>query len=258
MAAGVSWAVGAALLVAVACTRAGEPPLRVSAAVSLTDALAEVADAWQAAGEQPIVTNLAASNILSRQIEEGAPVDLFVSADEPQLNRLVSAGLVDPGDKVDLLSNQLVLITPSGRTLRGDVPEALGTPEVVRVALGDPEAVPAGVYAKAWLVRAGLWDDVAPKAVPSVSVRAALAAVEAGNADAGVVYRTDVTAGDAVDVVYEVPIDDAPRIVYPAAVIRTSDRPALARRFLAFLQAPDASAIFRQAGFVPLGDDAAR
>jgi molybdate transport system substrate-binding protein len=248
-----AWALAGAVLVAVTgCSRATESPLKVSAAVSLTDALDRIAGAWRARGEQPIVTNLAASNILSRQIEEGAPVDVFISADEPQLERLVSAGLIDPSDRVDLLSNQLVIVVPAGRTLQGRLPGGLAGADVTRLAIGDPEAVPAGVYAKAWLVREGLWDAVADRVVPSVSVRAALAAVEAGNAEAGIVYRTDALGRTAVDVAYQVPVEEAPRIVYPAAVVKASDRLGQARRFTAFLQSEEAAAIFRASGFVPL------
>lgn len=238
---------------AAACSRNSDPePIRVSAAVSLTGAIQEVARAWRAHGGAPVVCNLAASNILARQIEEGAPVDLFVSADEAQMDRLVAAGLVAPADRVPLLSNQLVVVVPAGRLLPAPAPQGLADPRVERLALGDPAAVPAGVYAKQWLKQAGVWDAVALKLVPSTSVRAALAAVEAGNADAGVVYATDLFDSDRVIVAHRVPADEGPRIVYPAAVVADSERREAAARLLAFLQSPEASAIFERAGFVPL------
>ena len=242
-----------ALLVAVAaCGPSGEEPLRVSAAVSLTDALTRAVAVWEARGNLTVVPNFAASNILARQIAEGAPADVFISADEAQVNRLIEVGAVAAGDVLPLLSNRLVIVVPRGHRLPGEPPRSLADPAIARVAMGDPEAVPAGVYARVWLERAGLWPAVRPKAVPSISVRAALAAVESGNADAGIVYATDARPGDRVDVAWSVPTADGPRIVYPVAVVKATGRPSAARRFQAFLRGPEASRIFADAGFVPL------
>jgi len=225
-------------------------PLRVSAAVSLTDALTPVARKWEAAGNVHVELNFAASNVLARQILEGAPVDVFISADEAQMNRLVEAGAAGRADVIPLLTNQLVVVTPAGRPVSGTLPSALADDAVKRIAIGDPQGVPAGVYAKAWLESAGLWRQVEPKIVPSNSVRAALAAVDAANADAGIVYRTDAKGHAGVTITYEVPLADAPPIVYPVGVIAKAPHPDLARKFVAYIQTTPARTVFADAGFV--------
>jgi molybdate transport system substrate-binding protein len=226
----------------------GGGPLHVSAAVSLTEALQAAAAKWQARGHE-VTLNFAASNVLARQISEGAPVDVFFSADEVQMARLVDGGLVDPADRVDLLGNQLAVITPRGRPLPGRLPGVLAADAVKRIAIGDPQGVPAGVYARDWLTSAGLWRQVQSKIVPAVSVRAALAAVEAANADAGIVYRTDIVSHDAVTLAYAVPPSEGPRIVYPVAIVKRSSNRDAARDFVSFLQGAEGRAVFEAAGF---------
>jgi molybdate transport system substrate-binding protein len=238
------------LVVSAACAGSGEPaPLHVAAAVSLTEVLQTASRRYEQATGDRVVLNFAASNVLSRQIEAGAPVDVFVSADASQMERLVVRDLVVSDTVADLLANQLVVVTPSGRPLPSPAPGGLMDPAVKRIALGDPAAVPAGVYARRWLERLDLWERVEPRVVPSGSVRAALAAVEAGNADAAVVYFTDARTSRAIDVAYVVPVEQAPPVVYPAAVI--AGRPAgdRARRYLAWLRGPEATPIFTAAGF---------
>jgi molybdate transport system substrate-binding protein len=245
-----------------ACTARSSPtsagPVRVSAAVSLTDTLGEVAKRWEAAGNPHVELNFAASNVLARQILEGAPVDVFISADNAQMDRVISGGAADGADRVTLFTNQLVVIAPAARTLPGTPPESLADNDVKRVAIGDPQGVPAGVYAKAWLERAGLWRRIEPKIVPAGSVRAALAAVEAANADAGIVYRTDARGNAKVAIVYEVPIADAPAIVYPGAVLRHAAHQDTARRFIAYLQSAASREVFAAAGFLAPDTAAAR
>jgi molybdate transport system substrate-binding protein len=243
-----------ALMTAFACGgRTGGPgPLRVSAAVSLTEALRAIADRWQQAGGPALELNFAASNVLARQILEGAPVDLFISADEAQVDRLVAQNMVDAADHAAIVSNRLVIVSPVGRPIQGALPGALADAAVHRIALGDPQGVPAGVYARGWLQREGLWTHIEPKVVPAASVRAALAAVEAGNADAGIVYRTDVTPQSKVTIAFEVPLDRAPSIVYPAAVVKRSIHRDAARRLLTYLQGQEAQEIFARAGFLPI------
>jgi molybdate transport system substrate-binding protein len=249
-------------VLAAACGPTSAPassgPLKVSAAVSLTEALQRVAARWEGDGGRKLTLNFAASNVLARQIMEGAPVDVFLSADEEQMDRLVASGAVDAEDRVDLLTNQLVVVTPGGRALPGAAPAMLASSAVKRVAIGDPQGVPAGVYAKAWLIRAGLWRQVEPKVVPAVSVRAALAAVEAANADAGIVYRTDLVEHADVTLAYAVPVADAPRILYPAAVVKRTSHRKAARALLAFLDGAEALSIFRDAGFPSARDSAPR
>lgn len=232
-------------------------PLRVAAAVSLTDVLNDAGRRWTAAGNPPIEFNFAASNVLARQILEGAPADVFISADEAQMDRVVSGGGADASDRVPLFTNQLVIIVPAGHTLPGSPPESLADTTVKRVAIGDPQGVPAGVYARGWLERVGLWRRLEPKIVPSASVRAALAAVEAANADAGIVYRTDATGDAKVTIAYEVSIADAPPIVYPGAVLTHTPHRETARKFVAFLQSAASRETFAASGFLA-PDSAAR
>jgi molybdate transport system substrate-binding protein len=257
----VSWIAGALFVAAAACNRQPpEPagPLRVSAAVSLTDVLTEVGKRWEGAGNPRIELNFAASNVLARQILEGAPVDVFISADEAQMDRVVSGGSADAADRAMLFTNQLVVVVPTGHTLPGVPPESLADNGVKRVAIGDPQGVPAGVYAKTWLEHVGLWRRIEPKIVPSASVRTALVAVEASNADAGIVYRTDARGDSKVTVAYEVPIADAPAIVYPGAVLKHAAHPETARKFIAFLQSSASREIFAASGFLAPGTAAAR
>lgn len=254
---------GAALSAAATCGRpateaASGEPLRVAAAVSLTEVLSEVARRWDAAGNPRVAFNFAASNVLARQILEGAPMDAFISADEAQMDRVIASGSAEAANRVTLFTNQLVVITPSGQTLPGTPPESLGDNAVKRVAIGDPQGVPAGVYARAWLERIALWRRVEPKIVPSGSVRAALAAVEAGNADAGIVYRTDARGDPRVAVVYEVPIGDAPAIIYPGVVLTRAPHVDAARRFIAFLQSAAARDALAASGFLASDTAAAR
>ena len=164
----------------------------VSAAASLSEALEAIAAPFETEAGTRVLLNVAGSQMLAAQIIEGAPVDVFISADVLQMQRAIDAGRIDAATRVDLLSNQLVVVVPSDRQGRVAAPEDLADPSIRRIALGDPEAVPAGVYARSYLRSAGIWESVAGKVVPASNVRAALRAVEAGTVDAGVVYRTDV------------------------------------------------------------------
>ena len=226
----------------------------VSAAVSLTEVLQTIARAYERGerGER-IVLNLAGSNTLARQIAEGAPVDLFISADAAQMDRVEQAGRILAGSRVDLLSNQLVVVVPDDRARLFRSPRDLLDPEIGRIAVGDPAAVPAGVYAKQYLEAQGLWPQLRAKIVPTMSVRGTLSAVEAGNADAGIVYRTDAAIATRAVVALAVPVEDGPSIDYPAAVMVDAPNQAGARRFLAHLQGPDAAAAFERAGFIVRG-----
>ncbi len=228
--------------------------LEVAAAASLAEALDEVAAAWRGApGGAAVRANVAASNTLARQLEHGAPADVFLSADEAQMDRLEAAGLLIPGTRVDLLTNRLVIVTPARSALRLASARDLLQPAVERLALGDPEAVPAGVYARRHLEALGLWRDLSPRVVAADSVRGALAAVASGNADAGLVYRSDALGQPRVRIALDIPADEGPRIVYPAAILRASRRPELARRFLDYLRGPQAAEVFGRRGFGLLG-----
>ena len=233
----------------VACGSPSRAPLRVSAAVSLTESLTAAVRQWERETGETATLNFAASNILSRQIEEGAPADVFVSADTLQMERLVVRRLVNADSVVTLLSNQLAVIAPSDRPLPGSMPGGLAEPGVARLALGDPAAVPAGHYARQWLERIDLWPKVASKVVPTSSVRAAMAAVEAGNADAAVVYRTDAVGRSRVRLEYLVPLDQGPPISYPGGIVTATRQPVKARALLSWLRGNTAMGIFKAAGF---------
>lgn len=226
-------------------------PLTVSAASSLADVMADIGRAYARAGGPGITLNIAGSNTLAKQIAEGAPVHVFVSADAAQMDVAERSGRTVPGSRRDLLSNTLVVVTPATGGSSVQRPEDLARSGVRRVALGNPEIVPAGVYARQWLEDLQLWGAVAPKVVPALTVRAALAAVRAGRVDAGVVYATDARTEPAVKVVYQVAVAEGPPIRYPAAVVH-SDREREAAAFISFLSGPEARALFESAGFVTL------
>ena len=225
--------------------------LTVSAAASLTDAAEEIATSYEKATGVKVALNLGASNQLARQIEEGAPVDLFLSADEASVDRLERKGLLAAGSRRSILSNTLVIVVEKGSRLAVDSPRALASGSVRSLALAEPGSVPAGIYARQYLEALGLWESVRPKVIPTENVRAALAAVESGNADAAIVYRTDAGISRKIRVAYEVPPGSGPPISYGAAIIRESRQASAARRFLSYLESPAASAVFRRHGFRP-------
>lgn len=227
--------------------------ITVSAAVSLTEVLQEVATAYGRNGGGTIRFNFGGSNVLARQIVDGAPVDLFISADEAQMDVVAKAGLLADGSRVDLLGNRLAIVVSADhrRALTGmrDLLDA----SFKRIAIGDVAAgVPAGVYAKQALERARIWDQVQPRLVPTATVRAALEAVDAGRADAAIVYRTDTRVAKRAVVGWVAPIWEGPRIVYAAALIRNRPAAEQARRFLDFLRSATATRVFEQFDFMPV------
>lgn len=221
--------------------------LFVSAAASLTDALKEIGAKFEKESNTKVVFNFGASSMLARQIEEGAPADVFFSADEAQMNRLQNK--IVPATRRDLLTNVLVVIARKDSAQNLRQLSDLAKPEVTRIGIADPQAVPAGVYAKEVLTEAKLWDRIEPKMAPTENVRATLAVVEAGNVDAGFVYKTDATSSAKVRIALEIPAEFAPKIVYPAAIIAGSQHHDQAQRFLAFLKTKEVSQIFRRMGF---------
>jgi molybdate transport system substrate-binding protein len=240
-----------ALALALTPQRGSAPAITVSAAVSLTESLQEIVKSYQPASG-PVSLNLAASNVLARQIVNGAPVDVFISADEAQMAVVEEAGLVAPGSRVVLLHNQLAIVVRSDRSMPAVSPAALADDSVKRIAIGDPQAVPAGVYARRYLERAGLYEKLRGKLIPSTSVRAALSAVESGAADAGLVYVTDARTSKRVRIGAVITGADAPAIVYPACVIQSSKKKDAAATFLRFLQAAEAARVFERHGFQPI------
>jgi len=243
-----------ALCLALLLPAGQDPPaekrITVSAAVSLTDALGAVAEAYARTG-RGVRFNFGASNVLARQIVSGAPVDVFISADEEQMDVVAAAGLLKEDSRISLVRNQLSVAVPSDRPRTFRSFREIADPAFKRIAIGDPAAVPAGVYAKAYLEKQGLWQAVEARIVPTGSVRAALAAVESGAADAAIVYRTDARISTKATVAWTVPAAEGPRIVYPAAIVKTTTVPSEARFFLDFLRTDTAIRIFERFGFTP-------
>jgi molybdate transport system substrate-binding protein len=226
------------------------PTLTIAAAVSLSDVLEEIAKAYAAAGGGPVRFNLAGSNVLARQIVNGAPADVFISADEAQMDLVEKAGTVLAGSRVDIVGNQLAIVATPDRVAFVRQEFARAPAGIRRLAIGDPAAVPAGVYARRYLEQRGLWTAYEPRVVPTTNVRAALAAVETGSVDAAIVYLTDLAAARTAVLAFAVSAKDGPRIVYPGAVLAASRNQVEAKRFLAFLSQPEAAAIFARHKFV--------
>jgi molybdate transport system substrate-binding protein len=224
--------------------------LNVFAAASLSDALREIANSYEPASGDRLRYNFGASSTLSLQIKQGAPADLFFSADEAKVDELAKANLIATDTRVSLLSNTLVIVVNADRGAAISKPDDLAKPTNGRIALAEPETVPAGVYAKEWLQRIGLWKKISDRVVPTENVRACLAAVEAGNADAGIVYKTDALTSKKVKIVHEVSGADGPKISYPLAVLKDTKHGDAARKFAAYLAGPEARAVFVKYGFL--------
>lgn len=224
--------------------------LRVSAAASLTDVLQALAPVYQTQTGEMLVFNFGASSMLARQVQEGAPVDLFISADEQKMDQLQQEHLIVAGSRRSILSNTLVIVVPGDSRLTIASPADLAGRSVRSIALAETQSVPAGIYAKQYLRKVGIWGKVVGKVIPTDNVRGALAAVESGNADAGIIYKTDALISKGVRVAYEVPLSVGPDISYPAAVVADSKQQAAAQRLLDFLQSPPAQEIFRKYGFL--------
>ncbi len=231
---------------------AAAPSLTVFAAASLTDVLQAIGKLWAATGQPPPRFSFASSSTLARQIEAGAPANLFASADEQWADWLQQRDLLAPETRRSLLTNRLVLIVPRDQARTVQVGPGLDLGALLgpdgRLATGDPSNVPAGIYAEAALKSLGLWDRVQPRLARADSVRAALLLVERGEAPAGIVYATDAAASPGVAVAGTFPAGSYPPVTYPFAVVRAYDTPA-ARGFLDFLSGPQARDVFTRAGF---------
>lgn len=230
---------------------AAKAPL-VLAAASLQESMSAAADAWAAKGRSRPVCSFAASSALARQIAAGAAADLFVSADEPWMDDIEKRGLIVAGTRAAFLGNRLVVVRPKGA--RGPAGAAVPLARLLGggpLALADPDAVPAGRYARASLQKLGAWDAVQGRVVRGESVRAALAFVERGAAPFGIVYATDAQASRLVEVVRVLPDASHPPIRYPLARLRAATSPD-AEPFRRFLLSGEGRAIFRRFGFLPL------
>jgi molybdate transport system substrate-binding protein len=222
--------------------------LTISAAASLKDVLVEVEAAYkQSQGNVEFSNNFAGSGTLAAQIDQGAPVDVFLSAAAKQMDDLGAKGLLAPGSRRNLLRNTLVLIAPLDSKLGSF--QGLAASDVKMIALGDPAAVPAGQYGRQTLLALHLFDKVGTKIVFAKDVRQVLTYVETGNADAGLVYGTDAKSSSKVKVVATAPESSHDPILYPAAVVKGSRNQGAALKFVDFLGSPAAGAIFTKYGF---------
>ncbi len=232
----------------------GEEPSRsieltVSAAASLTDALEEIKGLYQQEAENVKVTfNFASSGTLQQQIEQGAPVDVFLSAATKQMDALQDKGLIIEETYEGLLENKLVLVVPQDASTELKF-EELGAAEVERVAIGEPGSVPAGQYAQEVLTNIALWEAVEAKTVFAKDVREVLTWVEQSEVDAGIVYSTDAQISSKVKIAASAPLGSHEAILYPVAVIRDTKEVEAAKAFIAFLKTEKAQEIFKKYGF---------
>ena len=224
--------------------------VHVFAAASLNDVMRAIAAKYEPVSGDKLVFNFAGSNVLALQVMHGAPADLFFSADEAQMDRLAQANALDPASRKDILLNRLVAVVSKDSGLQVKSPADLASPDIKHLTLGDPHSVPAGVYAKAYFEKAGLWEKIEPRVIPTENVRAALGAVESGNVEAGVVYQTDAKISKKVRIAFVFPDTPGISITYPAAVLHDAAQPEAAKKFLTYLEGPEASAIFLSYGFI--------
>lgn len=221
---------------------------RIYAAASLTDVIGALSERFESIRGSHVVASYGASSTLAQQIREGAEPGVFISASVDWVEKLESWGLVEPGTRLDLAGNSLVVIVPKGAKDRPATLQELADAKYGRIALADPVAVPAGKYAKAALDKVGVFDGLKSRIVAAHDVRTALAYVERGDAPVGIVYATDAAASNQVDVALRVPSELHPKIVYPMLLVKGANRRA--RELYAFLQTPQAWEVFEKAGFV--------
>jgi molybdate transport system substrate-binding protein len=231
--------------------------ITVYAAASLRDALTAIGTEYEKAHAAKLVFNFGSSGDLSRQIIAANKADIFFSADEKEMDRVAAANLIEAGTRSSPLSNQLVVIetvdpkSPDASIFKTPFSvEQLTGPGVKRLSLANVDTVPAGRYAKEWLEKRNAWSQLAERVLPGVDVRAALAAVESGGAQAGIVYRTDAAQSKRVKVAFAVPLDEGPKIAYALAVMKGRTRAAEAKALAEHLTSHAALDVFQRYGFV--------
>ena len=234
-----------------ACSGGADDELLVFAATSLTDAMAEAAEEFEATHGTKVEVSYGPSRALAQQIARGANPDVYVAAGQPPMDFLQEGGHIADGGAVRLLSNKIVLITGRDAPSIGGISE-LADADLKRVAMPDPEIAPAGNYARTALQNLGLWERMLPRIVFANDVRVTLSYVQTGNADAGFLYQTDAANAEDITVLDIVPTDSYPDVVYPAAVVRSTDNVQGAEALLEFLQSDAGREIFRRHGFTPL------
>lgn len=225
--------------------------LNVSAAASLTDVAEEIRIEYSLTHPDiKIIYNFASSGTLQKQIEEGAPADLFISAGMREMDALADKDLIVTDSRKDLVANELVLIAGKDSSLKDWT--GLNDNAINKVSIGTPETVPAGKYAKEALTSMELYEQIKPKLVLAKDVRQVITYVETGNVDAGLVYRSDTYKAKNIKIIIEAPRDSYASIVYPTALIKASEKQDAARDFTDFLMSQEATEIYKKYGFIPL------
>ena len=228
-----------------------EAKLIISAAASLTDALEEIKTAFNKENPDISITyNFGGSGNLSQQIQQGAPTDIFLSASKKDMDTISEKTLIDEDSRFDFVQNQLVVITEKSNTLKLPAIEDLATIDIGNLAMGDVEAVPAGRYGKASLENSGVWDNIENKVVYFSDVRQVLTQVETGNAELGIVYRTDAIQSDKVKIIHDIDSSLHDPIIYPAAIIKDSQNKEAATKYLDFLKSEKGKEILQSYGFI--------
>lgn len=223
---------------------AAKADLTIGAAISMGDALEEIAEAYP--GSPPRIT-LSGTNVIARQIEAGAPIDVFISADTFTIASLQKKKLLSSSSTRTIATNELVVVTP--KASKASLKSANDLRSLKRIAIADPTSVPAGIYAKKWLSAENLWPTLQPKTIPLQNVRAALIAAETANANAAIVYRSDAASSDKVKIAFTAPSEKTGAIEYPAAIVSASKNHEEAARFIDFLTSDIAQAILQKHGF---------
>ncbi|MGM0899611.1 MAG: molybdate ABC transporter substrate-binding protein [Bacillota bacterium] len=229
--------------------------LTISAAASLNEVLTEIKTLYEEEHQQiNLLLNFGGSGSLQQQIIQGAPVDLFFSAAEDKYDELLERNLIDSSYSSDLLGNELVLVTPSNTSVEiTDFPD-LVSDEINTIAIGTPETVPAGQYAKQTLQQLYLWEKLSAKLIPSKDVRQVLSYVETGNVDAGIVYRTDALLSDKVTLIKTADPSLHDPIIFPVGIVKGTRHKAEAIDFYEFLHSEKATKVFNKYGFLMVGN----
>jgi molybdate transport system substrate-binding protein len=248
-------AIAALLSLGTAAAGAAEAPggVLVFAAASLANVLTDLDEAFTARTGIRVTSSLAASSTLAKQVEAGAPADVYFSADLQWMDYLEQRGLLRPGSRRDVVGNSLVLIAPAASPLRVRIAPGFNLAKLLgggHLAIADPDSVPAGIYGREALQKLGVWNSIAPRMVRAENVRAALEYVARGDAPLGIVYRTDALVEKQVRIVGVFPASSHAPIVYPVALTRRAG--GAAARYLAFITSADARPIFRKWGFEPI------
>lgn len=224
--------------------------LNISAAVSMKDALTEIQKNYQAKNPNvKLVFNLGASGSLQKQIEQGAPADIFISAAPKQMNELQEKKMIDSATRKNLVENKLVVVIPKESKLNISKYEDLAQDGVKKIALGETAVVPAGQYAKEVLQKLDMWDKVQDKVVFAKDVRTVLTYTETGNVEAGIVYKTDAISSDKIKVVATAPEGSHQPIVYPIAVVTSSKQGKAAEAFINYLFGSESKVVLEKNGF---------